>query len=135
MHRLFFAVNSLRMNIYQHELMDHYRFPRNRGLLEQADFLSRDHNPSCGDSVTVSGRFSGNVLTAIGFEGVGCVISVATASILFDFCLGKTYDELTLLDRNTIMKLISIELGPTRLKCALLPLQALQQGLAAYQKK
>jgi nitrogen fixation NifU-like protein len=110
--------------------MDHYQSPRNYGLLTQADFVSGEHNPSCGDAVTVSGRLNEDgQLCAIGFEGTGCVISKATASILFEFCLGKSYDELRLFDRTTILQLIGIELGPTRLRCALLPLSALLQGI------
>lgn len=124
------------MNIYQLELMDHYRSPRNYGLLAPADFLSHEHNPSCGDMVTVSGRFDdAGSLAAIGFEGTGCVICIATASLLFQACLGSSYDQLMQLDRNSILKLIGIELGPTRLKCALLPLEALHQGLRTYSKQ
>lgn len=126
----FFCGMLCGMNIYQHELMDHYRCPRNRGLLTEYDFLSREHNPSCGDQVTVSGRFDANgILRAIGFEAAGCVISVATGSLLFEHCLGTSRDQIMALDSATVLQLIGIELGPTRLKCALLPLQALQQGL------
>jgi nitrogen fixation NifU-like protein len=131
----FFWCKLVGMNIYQQELMDHYRFPRNYGLLKGADFLSREHNPSCGDMITVSGRCNAqHILTAIGFEGTGCVISIATASLLYSWCLGKTSDELKSLDRAIIKTLIGIELGPTRLKCALLPLQALVQGLLSSKK-
>lgn len=124
------------MYMSQHELMDHYRSPRNYGLCHPADFVSREHNPSCGDLVTVSGRFDDhNKLVAVGFEAKGCVISVATASLLLQFCLGKSYTELTGLDATIVTKLIGIEVGPTRLRCALLPYQALVQGLSQYHKK
>jgi len=126
----FFCGKLADMNIYQQELMDHYRSPHNYGLLEPADFLSHEHNPSCGDLITVSGKFDEQGrLAAVGFEGTGCVISIATASLLFAWCLGKTGEELNKIDRTTIIGLIGIELGPTRLKCALLPVEALRQGL------
>ncbi len=117
------------MDLYQHELMDHYRFPRNRGLLDPADFVSQVHNPSCGDSVVVSGRCANNILTRIGFEGTGCVISIASASLFFELCLGRPLDELIFFDKDVVLRAIGIELGPTRLRCALLSMQALQQGL------
>lgn len=123
------------MYMSQHELMDHYRSPRNYGLCDTADFVSREHNPSCGDLVTVSGRFDEHYsLVAVGFEAKGCVISVATASMFLQFCLGKSYTDLTELDTSIVLKLMGIEIGPTRLRCALLPYQALMQGLSQYHK-
>ena len=68
-------------------------------------------------------------------QGTGCVVSQATASLLTQAVKGKVLDEITLLDKQSIMLLIGIELGPVRLKCALLPLQALHEGIQQYQDK
>lgn len=117
------------MNIYQEELTDHYTNPRNRGTLHNPDFTSGMHNPSCGDSVSIQGCVEDGILLAIAFEGKGCVISQATASMLTEYAKGKSLAQLKELNADFMRSLIGMPLGPTRLKCALLPLEALQQGI------
>jgi len=123
------------MNIYQELLRDHYRYPRNRGSLSTPDFFSNQYNPSCGDSVQFSGSISGEIIKKVVFEGKGCVISQATASMLTEVVKNKVLHEIHLLDKDFIVRMIGMQLGPIRIKCALLPLIALQQGIAAYKKK
>ncbi len=116
------------MNLYHETLMDHYRHPRNRGVLEDANFVSEQYNPSCGDAVQFAGMMQDGIITQVMFTGKGCVISQATASLLTELVINKTVAQVCALDKNDILQLIGIELGPTRLKCALLPLQAVQEG-------
>lgn len=118
--------------MYQEELIHHYRFPQNKGELSQPDFSSDEHNPSCGDSVSMQGHIKNGLLTALAFNGKGCVISQATASLLTVLSKDKPIDEVLSYDTHTIKNIIKIEIGPMRLKCALLPLQALQQGIKKY---
>lgn len=120
------------MNLYQALLMDHYKNPRNQGRLPAPDFVSEEHNPSCGDQVRMEGMLEGDVIIKIVFEGKGCVISQATASLLTVHVVGFSRAMIESMDSTSIQKLIGMELGPTRLKCALLPLHALQQGLLRY---
>lgn len=120
------------MNIYQAILMDHYKNPRNRGTVSMPDFSSEQLNPSCGDQICMAGTVHENHITQVMFEGYGCVISQATASMLTVYALGSSLDMLLTVDSSAVQKLIGMELGPTRLKCALLPLQALQQGIQLY---
>lgn len=115
--------------LYKDVLNDHYRNPRNKGTLENPDFASGDSNPSCGDAVAMQGFITDGKVTAVVFEGVGCVISQATASLLTQNVVGKTIEEILALSAEDIQTMIGISLGPLRLKCALLPLYALQQGL------
>lgn len=115
--------------------MDHYRNPRNEGRLESPDFSSGEQNPSCGDHISIEGRIKDGKLVEIGFVGKGCAVSLATASMLTEACKGKSLDYILSLDKDFIEKLIGIQLGPTRLKCALLPLQALLKGVAAYKEE
>ncbi|MFI5332636.1 MAG: iron-sulfur cluster assembly scaffold protein [Candidatus Babeliales bacterium] len=117
------------MNIYQATLMDHYKNPRNRGTLPMPDFSSEQLNPSCGDQICMAGLLQGDVVTNVVFQGTGCVISQATASLLTIHVVGFSRDMILAMDSAALCNLIGMELGPTRLKCALLPLQALQQGL------
>jgi len=123
------------MNIYQELLLDHYRYSRNRGSLSRPDFFSKQHNPSCGDSVQFGGRISGGIIKEVVFEGQGCVISQATASMLTEVVKNKVLHEIHLLDKDFIVRMIGMQLGPIRIKCALLPLIALQEGIASYKKK
>lgn len=123
------------MKLYQEELMDHYRHPQNKGHLYNPDFFSHEHNPSCGDAITMEGNVVNMRLVEIAFEGKGCVISQAAASMLTTLSKGKSITEILGFDANTMRSLIGIDLGPMRLKCALLALQALQQGIATYMQK
>lgn len=122
------------MNIYQARLTDYYQHPRNKGTLEQYDFATELVNPSCGDAVIMQGIVRDGVITKIFFDGRGCVISQAIASMLTELCLGKTPEEILALTPDFAKELVGIPLGPTRLKCALLPLQALQEAIAAYKQ-
>jgi len=117
-------------NLYQDILMDHYHHPRNRGRLASPDFSSMSHNPSCGDSVQFEGRIQDGAVIELAFEGSGCVISQAMASMLTEKLVGKAGGEILALDKEYVIGILGMELGPTRLKCALLPLQALQSAFA-----
>ncbi len=121
--------------MYQEELMDHYQHPRHRGILTKSDFDSGQFNPSCGDAVSMQGKIEDDILIAIAFEGKGCVISQATASMLAEFALEKHLDDILLFDTDNLLALIKIPLGPTRLKCALLALHALKEGIKQYQQR
>lgn len=113
--------------------MDHYRHPRHRGIIENANFASGVHNPSCGDSVSVSGCIENGIITALAFDGVGCVISQATASMLAEAVLQKTVEYALNFDKDALIALVSVQCGPTRLKCVLLALDALHGALNAQQ--
>ncbi len=121
-------------NMFNELVMDHFRHPRNRGRLQSPDFSSDDTNPSCGDNVVFDARVdaANGVLTELFFEGKGCALSLATASLLTQACQGKQLCDILTLDKKYIISLLGLELGPNRLKCALLPLKVLQQGVARY---
>ncbi len=118
------------MNLYQQQLMDHYRNPRNVNKVNNPTFATAQHNPSCGDSISMEGVIEDGTLTQISFKGSGCVISQATASMLTQLCLGKTVSDIMALTKDDVQKLIGIDLGPMRLRCALLSLEVLQKGIS-----
>ncbi len=122
-------------NLYEQEILDHYQNPRNFGLLPTFDFISPLYNPSCGDSVTMCGVIDGNIVAAVHFEGKGCVLSLAMASMLTEFAQGKTIDELLACNDQLVGLLLKTQLGIKRMQCGMLPLQALQKGLKLYQEK
>lgn len=117
------------MNIYQDIILDHYHHPHNQGDLKKSDKSVQVNNPLCGDKIKMSVNFEKNKVKEIKFSGEGCVISTASASMLTDFVQNKTKEELKKLDSKFIIKLLGIDLGMNRIKCAVLPLEALQKLL------
>lgn len=120
------------MDLYQEEILDHYKHPHHHGKLEQADIVQREHNPLCGDQLTFYVSIREGKVADIAFEGEGCAISQASASMLTDEVIGMTLEELQGLQKEDILDLLGIELGPTRLKCALLAVQGLTQTAHRY---
>lgn len=117
-------------SLYQERILDYYRNPRHRGKLESPDFSSGMANPSCGDAVCLQGTIKGERVELCVFEGKGCVISQAAASMLCEQAIGKTITEIESMDAAFMQSLIGMQLGPTRLKCALLALEALKKGVS-----
>lgn len=117
------------MNIYQDIILDHYHHPHNQGKLKKSDKSVQVNNPLCGDRIEMSINFEKNKIKEIKFNGEGCVISTASSSMLTDFAKNKTKEELKKLDSKFIIKLLGIDLGMNRIKCAVLPLEALQKLL------
>jgi nitrogen fixation NifU-like protein len=119
-------------DLYQQDLLDHYQHPRNFGLLEKYDFVSPLYNPSCGDSVTFSGRVRDGMLSEITFEGKGCVLSIAMASKLTEHSKNMSCNDIARLSEETVFFLLAMDLGFKRMQCGMLPIQALQKGVKAF---
>lgn len=115
-------------DLYREEILDHYKHPRRKGHLENPDIHYHDHNPFCGDEITVELKVEDGIIVDCAFDGHGCAISQATASMLMEEILGRPLDEVRALGKEDILELLGIEIGPVRLKCALLPLKALKAG-------
>ncbi len=128
-------MNSLDLQFYQQELLDHYRHPRNCGILSAPDVTTQTLNPSCGDQISLQITVQEGILSQIAFQGKGCVISQASASMLTEKCLREPIEVLEGLGRDDMLILVGIPLGPTRLRCALLSLEALQTALAQYRSR
>lgn len=119
----------MNQSIYQEIILEHYRNPKNFGKLTNPSISATVFNPLCGDAITIDAVFKKDVLRDIKFTGKGCAISQALASQLTEYVKNKTKKQLRKLDRAFMIKLLGIELGQNRLKCALLPLEALQKLL------
>ena len=111
--------------LYREAILDHYRHPRYKGHLEDADIHYHDHNPFCGDEITIELKVKDGVVVDAAFDGHGCAISQATASMLMEEVMGKPLEEVRAWDKEYVLDLLGIEIGPVRLKCALLPLKVL----------
>lgn len=118
--------------MYNEELMDHYRHPRHKKKLSNPDFVIADRNPSCGDEIHIEGMVQADHITDLGFHGAGCVISQAAASMLAELVIGKKFDAILNMTKDDILAMIDMPLGPNRLKCALLCLMVLQEGIKRY---
>lgn len=114
--------------LYREAILDHYKHPRRKGHLENPDIHYHDHNPFCGDELTIELKVEDGIVVDAAFDGRGCAISQATASMLMEEIVGKSLEELKALDKEYILELLGIEIGPVRLKCALLSLKVLKAG-------
>ncbi len=119
-------------NLYREHILDHYGNPRNQGRLADADISCEWDNPVCGDVVRIDLRLEDGCVSDVRFEGQGCVISMASASMFTELIKGKTLEELRALTDEDVFEMLGIELGPSRSQCGLLPLQVLQEGLKKY---
>ncbi|MBI1799806.1 MAG: SUF system NifU family Fe-S cluster assembly protein [Candidatus Eisenbacteria bacterium] len=115
--------------LFRENILDHYRNPRNRGVLEHPDLTYEDANPLCGDRIRMDFKISDGRIEEVRFSGHGCSISQASASMLCEEIEGKPLDEVKKLSREDVLEMLGIELGPVRLKCALLALKTLKAGV------
>ena len=116
--------------LYRELILDHYKNPRNHGLLEHADAQAEGQNPLCGDEVSVSVRLGENdVIEEVGFDGRGCAISQAATSMLSDLVKGRSAAEVAAMPKEELLDELGIPLTPVRLKCAILGLGVLKVAL------
>ncbi len=108
-------------------IMDHYENPRNFGPLESPTVTLRGGNPNCGDTLNIYIRTDGgSVIEDISFDGEGCTISQAAASLLTEFLKGKTVERLGELDSDYLRELLGKDIMVTRPKCSRLALETLK---------
>jgi nitrogen fixation NifU-like protein len=119
-------------NVYREHVLDHYRHPHNEGILEDADISWELDNPVCGDLVRFDVRLEDGRVSETRFSGRGCVICMASASMLTDEILGKSVEELELMADEDVFRMLGVTLGPVRAKCGLLPLRVLQEGIERW---
>ncbi len=138
-------MNDLR-EIYQEVILDHYRTPRNFSTLDAANQEASGHNPLCGDRVSVFLEIDGGVVKAVSFQGAGCAISTASASLMTEAVKGKTLDQVRALfdrfhemmtgdgdseraDLGKLEALSGVRQIPIRVKCATLAWHTLKAAL------
>ena len=115
--------------LYQEEILEHWRRSPYRGALESPDRAEEGMNPLCGDQVRIELRISDDRLLAMRFQGQGCVISQAAASILAETVEGRSLAEVRAMPSQELLAALGVPLSPARTKCALLPWAVLRQAL------
>ena len=117
-------------DLYREVIIEHYKNPSYRGHLDPHDIQFEDNNPLCGDhiEITLQTTEDGTVKDAR-FDGHGCAISQASADLLVESIIGKPLEEVKKLGKQHILDMLGIDLGPVRLKCALLSLKVLKAGV------
>ena len=137
-------------DLYQEVILDHNRRPRNYGPLSEANRQARGHNPLCGDRLTVFLKLAGDRIEDVRFEGSGCAISKASASLMTEAVKGRTIPEAASLfqrfqamvtapvdqppsddSMGKLVVLAGVREFPVRIKCASLPWHTLKAALAA----
>lgn len=116
-------------DFYREIIIDRYQNPHFKGELDPHDITFEDSNPLCGDELRIDVRVNGQEkIEDARFSGQGCAISLASADLLLEYVQGKSIEEVKALSKDDVLDLLGIELGPVRLKCALLSLKVLKAG-------
>lgn len=121
--------------MYKKFLLDHYHCPVNFGTLKDYNFSIELINFACSDKIRFQAQIEHNIFKNIAFQGEGCIISQATASILSEHILNKDLKYVENITEDTMLELIQLDLGPMRLKCVMLSLEAIKVGIKKYKTK
>ena len=116
------------MNIYEEDILDHYENPSNYGALENPDISYEEDNPLCGDKIQMDLTVKDGIIVDVGWQGYGCTISQAAASMLTERIKGQCLEDIKKLSKDDQLDMLGIPLGPVRLKCGLLALKVLKAG-------
>lgn len=134
--------------LYQEVILDHNKRPRNKGLMDEPTSMAEGHNPLCGDQLVVQVKVEDGIVTDVKFEGQGCAISTASASLMSEAIKGKPIEEVNALfvrfhslvtgevadedffdEFDSLMALAGVKEFPVRVKCATLAWHTLQEAL------
>ncbi|MBU0532173.1 iron-sulfur cluster assembly scaffold protein [Candidatus Micrarchaeota archaeon] len=118
-------------DIYQEYIIELYKNPLNFGEIKDADHKAEVYNAACGDRIILFLKVKNKTIEEAKFTGQGCAISQASASLFTKYLKGKKLEDLSKIAKNDVLSLLKIDLSknPTRMRCALLPLDALKKAL------
>lgn len=117
-------------DLYRELIIDRFKNPHYRGELNPHDISFEDDNPLCGDQIRIDLRVNEHdIVTEAAFSGHGCSISQAAADLVIESAIGKPIAEIKEMSKEDVLEMLGIELGPVRLKCALLSLKVIKAGV------
>ena len=118
-------------DLYMENILDHYKHPRNAGRLEDATLRAKELNPSCGDAIELFLKLDAcDRVEEVKFDGHGCAVSQASISLMTERLKGRPLAEAMAIGEKDILGLLGIDVGPMRMKCAMLSLRTLKSALA-----
>jgi nitrogen fixation NifU-like protein len=118
--------------LYSEVILDHFRHPRNYGSLPAPDIIYEDLNPLCGDRIRIELQLNHDVIAAARFKGDACAISMAAASLLTELIVGTDLAQVEAISNDKLIASLESDIQPTRVQCALLPLEVLRQGVKNF---
>jgi len=117
-------------DLYREIIIDRYKNPQFKGELDPHDISFEDDNPLCGDHLRIDLRIDEEgIVTEAAFDGYGCAISQASADLLVESIQGKSLEDIKDYTKEDLLEMLGLELGPARIKCALLSLKVLKAGI------
>lgn len=117
------------MDFYAEQIMEHYHSPKNAGKIAKPTAKVSMNNSLCGDKIEVTVLINNNILKDFKFMSDGCAISVASASMLSEAIIGKKVQEILKMTIDDVYKVLGIKLGFNRVKCMMLPLDAVKRAI------
>ena len=126
---------SITMNIYADNILDHYHHPRNSGELKNPDITHKENNPACGDELSVQLKIKGGTVKDIAWEGTGCAISIGAMSILSEELRERKTDDILKMSEGDIIKILGVPISKRRMKCATLGLEAVKHAVICNMHK
>lgn len=125
----------MKLDIYKEHILDLYKHPHNFGEIEKPTYKAEAFNSICGDQIFVSILAENDRIKDIKFQGYGCAISIAAASMLTDKIKGMSVSDVKKLNRDDVIKMLKIPISHQRLKCALHSLDAVKKALNKNREK
>ena len=116
-------------SMYREHILELYKSPSNFGILENVTSEATEYNSICGDEITVQVLVKNGKISNVKFSGSGCVISLVSSSLLTDKLKGMKIKDIIKLEKKDILKLLKIHITSSRIKCALLSLEATKKAL------
>ena len=120
--------------MYTNKVMEHFKDPKNVGVVENADGTGVVGNPTCGDQMEITIRVENDVITEIKFRTFGCGAAIATSSMITEMALGKTLDEALAITRGDVAEALD-GLPPQKMHCSNLAADALAAAIEDYRSK
>ncbi len=126
--------NQEEQQMFMEQLMDNYKNPQNKGKIKDYTFFRHQKNASCGDTFDIYVMIEDNIITDVKYEGQGCAISTASFSLLSQKLIDMQFEDAKKLTDKDIYEMIGVPISAGRINCAMLSLNAFQNGIKDYEE-